>query len=120
MAGYTVIEVRDNVGIERNNASSDTFDVLVEFHGHKKWISIEHTSFFVWAMHESKNLELYIESRNFRNWEEAIQDLTELNYDWSAEMAKYMESQYPKKIFIVLPIYKADDLNDYLDEDDED
>ena len=118
MAGYTIIDIKDNIGAEANNPSADTFDVLAEYEGIKKWISIEHTSYFVWAMHDSNKLELYIESRNFKNWEEAIQDLTELNYDWKHEMAKFMESQYPKKIFLVLPIYEATDLQDFDDDDE--
>ena len=81
---------------------------------------MQYTEYFVWAMHESKKLELYIESKNFGNWDDAIIDLTELNYDWNVEMARYMEDMYPKKIFLVLPKYKAEDLNSFLDDDEDD
>lgn len=117
---YSIIEIKDNAGTDAKNSSYSTFDVLAEFEGNKKWISVEHGSFFVWAMHDSKKLELYIESKNFRDWDSAILDLTELNYDWKHEMGRYMEDQYPKKIFVVLPKYKAEDLNDFLDDDDDD
>jgi len=118
--GYFIKEIRDNVGVDEKHPTSCSFDVLVEYDGKAKWISIQHTDYFVWAMMDSKKLELYIDNRNFKDWDCAIQDLTELNYDWNAEMVRYLDKKYPKRLFQVLPEYNSDKLGDSFDDWDDD
>lgn len=116
---YKIKEIKDNTKVDRDNPSYCTFDVLVEYDGKTKWISVQHTDYFVWAMLDSKSLESYIENKNFKNWDDTIEDLSELNYDWDKEMIRYLEKFYPKRVFMILPEYDADSFDIFdFDEDD--
>ena len=118
--GYTIKELRDNIGIDKDHPSFATFDVLTEYKGDTRWLSVPHELYFPWALMDSQTLQDYIEKRNFKNWEDAIKDLTELEYDWLTQMTKYIEKYYPKKEYEILPRYNPDKLNGQLEFDDDD
>ena len=117
---YILKEIRDNVGIEQNHPSFSTFDILAERDGITKWLSIPHELYFPWALKESKQLELYIEKHNFKDWEEAIEDLNSLEYDWNKNMSRYVERYYPKRLFDILPEYFPDKFDNQFNDLDDD
>lgn len=117
--GYKVKEIRDNVGISKDHSSFSTFDVLTELDGNSKWISVPHELYFPWALMDSKKLQEYMDKKDFKNWEEAIKDLTELDYDWTAQMTRYIERNYAKRQFPALPYFNPDkEDGDHEDEDE--
>lgn len=126
MAQYIIKEIRDNVGISKDNPSFSTFDLLVDLNGVVKWISVPHEIYFPWAIKDSEKLEKYLEKNNFDNFEQAISDLTSLDYDWNKQLTRYIDKCYPKKLFNILPEYFPDGTKDNkkdkfdFDEDDED
>jgi len=114
---YTLKEIRDNIGIDKNHPSFSTFDVLAETNGIKKWLSIPHELYFPWALKESKQLCNYIEKHNFKTWEDAIEDLNSLDYDWNKNMSRYVDKYYPKRLFDILPEYSPDKLGNQIEDD---
>ena len=121
---YTVKQVRDNVTVHPTHPTAGTFDVLAEYNSDVRWISVPYDLFFKWALSNSKTLELYIEKHKLKTWEDIIKDLNELEYDWNANMVKYMDKYYAKRLFKLLPQYNADNLgdkfmNDFDEDDDE-
>ena len=119
---YVIKEIRDNVDVKPNHPSFGTFDVLAEYNGVVKWVSVHHEEYFPWAIEDSANLQAYIAKKKFKTWEDAVKDLSELDYNWFAQMTRYVEEFYKKDTFLALPQYNlnpfADDFDDF-DEDDE-
>ena len=116
---YKIKELKNNIDVDIKHPSSSTFDILTEYNSNLRWLSVPHELYFQWALLNSKPLELYIESKNFLNWEAAINDLIELNYDWNTEMGKYLDEKYKKKHFLLLPEYSPDSFEDDFDDDDD-
>ena len=117
---YIVKEVVDNISVEQSHPSWGSFDVLAEYSSNSRWINVPYDLFFKFILLESEALQIYLDKHNFKNWEEIIKDLNELEYDWKVNMVKYMDRYYSKKHFNLLPRLNIDSSLNKFDDDDED
>jgi hypothetical protein len=124
MKSYVIKKYLDNIGVDKNNPSHKTFDILVEYDGKIKWVSVPHDLYFTWAIKDSEKLEKYVENHMFENWEDVITDLTSLDYNWNKELKRYIDKVYPKRLFAILHEYNPESFNEesnnLFDDDDDD
>ena len=107
---YKILILRENTDVTLQHPSFGTFDVKVELidTGLSKWVSIPHELFFDYIKNCNPSLYDYVESNNFVTWEDAIDDLYELGYEFETDLLKYFKVNYPKFIFETMADYNPD------------
>jgi len=98
---YKILELFENTDVTHHHPSFGTFDVKVELidTGLVKWVSIPHELFFEYIKNCNPTLYQYVDSNNFVTWEDTIDDLYELGYEFEPDLLKYLEVNYSKFIF---------------------
>jgi len=119
MNNYVIKELRLNEDKGAGHMCFETFDVLVKYKDTVKWINFHYEDYFCWVINENSNLQAYIAKKKFKTWTAALKDLSELEFDWEANILKFIEANYRKEIFKSLPQYNPDPYSDESDFNDD-